>query len=117
MDSIIKNPALIAVLVGVIAYTYLTWKRNQRQKKNKKNKKSNKNNNDLIITGAITVFAWFVVYGYMNYNVEKVPEKNIPMYKLVKETSESPKSFALVKPERANILDENQMPDVFIDNF
>lgn len=124
MDNIIKNPTLIAVVAGVITFSYLTWKRkqNQKNKKNKKNK-SDKNNNDLIITGAITVLVWFIAYGYMNYNttnvVEKVPEKNVPTYKLVKEISESPKSFTLMNPTGGITmpLAGNQMPDVFIDNF
>jgi len=124
MDNIIKNPTLIAVVAGVITFSYLTWKRkqNQKNKKNKKNK-GDKNNNDLIITGAITVLVWFIAYGYMNYNstnvVDKVPEKNVPTYKLVKEISESPKSFTLMNPTGGITmpLAGNQMPDVFIDNF
>jgi hypothetical protein len=121
MDNIIKNPTLIAVVAGVITFSYLTWKRKQNQK-NKKNK-GDKNNNDLIITGSISVLVWFIVYGYMKYNLtnvgEKVPEKNIPTYKLVKEISESPKSFTLMNPTGGITmpLAGNQMPDVFIDNF
>lgn len=120
MDNIIKNPTLIAVVAGVITFSYLTWKRKQN-KKNKKYKKTN--NNDLIITGAVTVLVWFIVYGYLNYNSapksENLPEKNVPTYKLVKEVSESPKSFTLVNPSGGITmpLAGNNMPDVFIDNF
>ena len=121
MDNIIKNPTLIAVVAGVITYSYLTWKRKQNQK-NKKNKKNkiNTDNNDLLITGAVTVLVWFIAYGYLNYNnSEQVPEKNVPTYKLVKEISESPKSFTLMNQTGgiAMPLAGNQMPDVFIDNF
>jgi hypothetical protein len=124
MDNIIKNPTLIAVVAGVITFSYLTWKRknNKKNKKNKKNK-SEENNNDLIITGAITVLVWFIAYGYLNYkssgNNVKLPEKNVPTYKLVKEISESPKSFTLMNPSGGITmpLANNQMPDVFIDNF
>ena len=120
MDNITKNPTLIAVVAGVITYSYLTWKRKENEK-NKKNKtKYNKNNNDLIITGAITVLVWFLVYGYMNYNTsENLQEQNLPRYRLVKEISESPKSFTLMNPSGGIImpLAGNQMPDVFIDNF
>jgi len=124
MDNIIKNPILIAVVAGVITYSCLTWKRkqNKKSKKNKKNK-DDKNDNDLIITGAITVLVWFIVYGYINYNstnvLEKVPEKNIPTYKLVKEISDSPQSFTLMNPSGGITmpLAGNKMPDVFVDNF
>ena len=124
MDNIIKNPTLIAVVAGVISFSYLTWKRkqNQKNKKHKKNKGDN-NNNDLIISGSITVLVWFIAYGYMNYNstnvAEKIPEKNVPTYKLVKEISESPKSFTLMNQTGGITmpLAGNQMPDVFIDKF
>lgn len=121
MDNIIKNPTLIAVVAGVITYSYLTWKRKQNQK-NKSNKKNkiNTDNNDLLITGAVTVLVWFIAYGYMNYNnVGDIHGQNAPTYKLVKEISESPKSFTLMNQNGAIAMPlvGNQMPDVFIDKF
>ena len=42
MDNIIKNPTFIAVIAGVIAYSYIIWRKNERNKKSKKNKKNKK---------------------------------------------------------------------------
>lgn len=122
MDNIIKNPTLIAVVAGVLTYSFLSWKRENEKKyrKNKKNK-DNKKNNDLLISGAISVLVWFIVYGLLCHkkNNQKIPEKNIPTYKLVKEISESPKSFTLIHQNGGVQMPMaiNQMPDVFIDNF
>jgi hypothetical protein len=126
MDNIIKNPTLIAVVAGVLTYTFLSWKRENEKKyrKNKKNKdKENKKNNDLLISGAISVLVWFIAYGSLCYKkdtpIQEVPEKNVPTYRLVKEISESPKSFTLIH-QNGGVqmpLAVNQMPDVFIDNF
>ena len=46
MDNILKNPTFIAVVIGTLTYTYLSWKKNKKNKKNKKRKQ--KNNNDLL---------------------------------------------------------------------
>lgn len=39
MDNIIKNPTFIAVVAGVITYTYIVWKNKQNKRKSKKQKK------------------------------------------------------------------------------
>jgi len=123
MDNIIKNPTLIAVVAGVIVYSYLSWKRRKNMEGKKNKDRKNKKNNDLIITGAFTVLVWFIVYGYFNYNLSEEKtniEKHVPTYKLVKEISESPKSFTLLNPSGGITmpLAGNQMPqDIFINDF
>jgi hypothetical protein len=118
MDNIIKNPILIAVVAGVIVYAYVTWKNNE--KKNKKDKM-----NALLATGITTAIVWLIAYGYLNYKPSNMqnniqPEKNVPTYKLVRDISESPKSFTLINPNggiSAPFGSNTQMPDLFINPF
>lgn len=121
MDNIIKNPTFIAVVAGVIAYTYIVWRKKQNKKKNKKNKRDN---SELYVAGIVTVLVWLIVYGYLNYNnntqaTNDQALQNVPTYKLVKDISESPKSFTLINQTGgiAYPMANTQMPDIFIDNF
>jgi len=126
MDNIIKNPTFIAVITGVITYTYIVWKKNQNRKKNKKNKK-NTERNEMIIPTIVAIIVWFIVYGYLTYNKQGLNQynqlnqtlQNVPTYKLVKDISESPKSFTLINPTGGISFPTGniQMPDIFIDNF
>jgi heme/copper-type cytochrome/quinol oxidase subunit 2 len=127
MDNIIKNPTFIAVVAGVLTYTYIVWKKKQNTKNNKKDDKKNKKNNtnEMVISGIVTVIVWFIVYGYINYNkspsqvnVQQAPQ-NVPTYKLVQDISDSPKSFTLINPVGGIAFPTGnaQMPDLFIDNF
>ena len=43
MDNIIKNPIFIAVVAGVIVYSYIIWKNKDKSKK----KKTSKTNLDI----------------------------------------------------------------------
>lgn len=117
MDNILKNPTFIAVVIGTLTYTYLSWKKN-----NKNKKKIQSNNNDLLYAFIVAVIVWFLSYGYINHqNIPKNIEQpqNIPTYKLVKELSESPKSFTLMNKSGGLVmpLGNNPLPEVFIDNF
>jgi hypothetical protein len=54
----------------------------------------------------------------MQNNIQ--PEKMVPTYKLVRDNSESPKSFTLINPTggiSAPFGGNTQMPDVFINPF
>lgn len=133
MDNIIKNPTFIAVVAGVIAYTYIVWRKKQNKKKNKKNKNNKKDNSEVYIAGIVAVLTWLIVYGYLNYgsnnpnnnqfNNTNMPmpqtQQNIPTYKLIRELSESPKSFTLINQAGgiAYPMANTQMPDIFIDNI
>lgn len=118
MDNIIKNPILIAVVAGVIVYAYITWKNNEKKKKKDKM-------NALLAAGITTAIVWLIAYGYLNYkpsnnqnNIQ--PEKMVPTYKLVRDISESPKSFTLINPNggiSAPFGGNTHMPDVFINPF
>lgn len=119
MDNIIKNPTFIAVIAGVMAYTYVVWRKKQNKKKNKKNKKDN---SEIYVAGIVMVLVWLIVYGYLNYNSAPQGEQiqqNVPTYKLVKDISDSPKSFTLINPTGgiAFPVANTQMPDIFIDNI
>lgn len=132
MDNIIKNPTFIAVIAGVIAYSYIIWRKNERNKKSKKNKK-NKDNNEILIGGVVAAIAWLITYGYVNHNsnqnnnnINQPNQPNqinqlnqIPTYKLVKDISESPRSFTLMNPTGgiSMPLAQTQMPEIFINNF
>ena len=119
MDNIIKNPIFIAVVAGVIVYSYIIWKNKDKSKK-KKNK--NKDNNALLIAGVTTAIVWLIAYGYLNYKPSQQINnlsKSVPTYKLVKDISESPKSFTLINPTGGITMPfvNTQMPDVFINPF
>jgi hypothetical protein len=126
MNKIIKNPVLIAVVAGVLAYTYMAWKRREQLKKSKKARKNKKLKYvDIIIPGIIAVIAWFLAYGYLHYNVESIDSDNIqpmngvervPTYRLVNDVSVTPTSFTLLNPV-GGITCPNKLPDVFIEPF
>ena len=119
MDNIIKNPILISVVAGVIVYSYITWKN-----KSKKHKKDTMN--ALLAAGITTAIVWLLAYGYLNYkpnndisNIQNMPNK-LPTYKLVRDISESPKSFTMINPNggiTAPFGTNAQMPDIFINPF
>jgi hypothetical protein len=68
-ERLIKNPVILAVVAGVIVYTYMAWNKKQddekRLKKGKKIKPENKYNN-IIIPGVTSILVWFIAYGYFN---------------------------------------------------
>jgi hypothetical protein len=131
MENILKNPTFIAVVAGTLSYSYLSWKKKENNKK-KKNKKINKNNNDVLYSFIIAIIVWFLMYGYLNYKQNQQNPQNLnpqlpqqgmnnqlPTYRLVKELSESPKSFTLMQNGSGLVMPmgNNPMPEVFIDNF
>jgi len=124
MDNIIKNPTFIAVIAGVITYTYIVWKKKQNKKQNKKkSKKQNNDNNEVIMAGIVALLVWFIVYGYLNYKKSESPQnylpQQVPTYRLVQDISETPKSFTLMNPTGgiAFPAGNQNMPDLFIDQF
>jgi hypothetical protein len=134
MDNILKNPTFIAVVIGTLTYTYLSWRKKQNKKYKKKKSKSN---NDLLYSFIVAIIVWFISYGYINYKCQdgqniqygvnlptngvNLPTNgvNLPTYRLVKELSESPKSFTLMNRGGGLVMPmtNNPLPDVFIDNF
>jgi len=122
MDNIIKNPTFIAVVAGVIVYTYIMWKKKQNNKL-KKNKKNKDNINEVLVTGIVVVIVWLIAFSYINYktqpNVNPLENNQAPTYKLVKEISESPKSFTMLNPVGGIVFPTNNiaMPDLFMDNL
>lgn len=123
MDNIIKNPTFIAVVAGVITYTYIVWKKKQNKKKSKK---EIKDKNEVVMAGIVSLLVWFIVYGYLNYK-KSIPTQNylmqsqqaVPTYRLVQDISETPKSFTLMNPTGgiAFPVGNQNMPDLFIDQF
>ena len=116
MDNIIKNPILIAVVAGVIVYSYITWKNKSKKKKNV--------TNALLAAGITTSIIWLLTYGYLNYKPSNTnilnPTKEIPTYKLVKDISESPKSFTLINPNGGISVPfgtQTHLPDIFMNPF
>ena len=115
MDNIIKNPILIAVVAGVIVYSYITWKNKSKKKKDTMNA--------LLAAGISTAIIWLLAYGYLNYkpsDINIANQKEMPTYRLVKDLSESPKSFTLINPNGGITVPfgtQTQMPDIFINPF
>jgi hypothetical protein len=85
--------------------------------------------NALLAAGITTAIVWLIAYGYLNYKPSIVQnnnngniqlEKTVPTYKLVRDLSESPKSFTLINTNggiSAPFGGNTQMPDVFINPF
>jgi hypothetical protein len=122
MDNIIKNPTFIAVVAGVITYTYIVWKKKQNKRRSKK---QINDKNEVIMAGVVALLVWFIVYGYLNYK-KSIPTGNylmhpqqVPTYRLVQDISETPKSFTLMNPTGgiAFPAGNQNMPDLFIDQF
>ena len=126
MDKIIKNPVLIAVVAGVLAYSYMAWKRKEQLKKSKKARNSKKLKYvDIILPGIVAVIVWFLAYGYLHYNIESVngqelnllnQAERVPTYRLVNDVSVTPTSFTLLNPV-GGITCPSKLPDVFIEPF
>jgi len=138
IDNIIKNPTFIAFIFAIIAYSYIVWKKNNNKRKNKKKNKSD--NNEILVAGIIFAITWLLSYGYLNYSNDNnnnnnqlnnpeqiqlnhmhhhninIPQQNVPTYKLVRDISESPRSFILMKQNGGITmpLAQTQIPDVFI---
>lgn len=105
--NLVKNPVIIAVVAGLIVYTYMAWQRKKenekRLKKNKKIKEENKYDN-IIIPGIVAVIVWFISYGYFNHVKKSGIQQNnndlpnvTPQYKLANDSvSENRNSFTLV---------------------
>jgi heme/copper-type cytochrome/quinol oxidase subunit 2 len=105
--NLVKNPVIIAVVAGLIVYTYMAWQRKKenekRLKKNKKIKEENKYDN-IIIPGIVAVIVWFISYGYFNHtkslgvqNNNELPNVVTPQYKLANDSmSGNRNSFTLV---------------------
>lgn len=123
MDNILKNPTFIAVISGTITYTFLNWKNKQNKKKDKKNKNNNNNADfdNIMITLIVSIIVWLLVYAYINHSDKKIniEQKYMPTYKLVKDISESPKSFTMINPTSGIVypFGTHNMPDIFIDQF
>lgn len=142
LDNIIKNPTFIAFIFAVIAYSYIVWRKNNNKKNKKKNKKSD--NNEILVAGIVFAITWLLAYGYINYsneqnnqpnhsnqpnimqptinqpnimnpNINQI-QQNVPTYKLVRDISESPRSFTLMKQNGGITmpLAQTQIPDIFI---
>lgn len=120
MDNIIKNPILIAVVCGVIVYSFIQWKNNSKKNKDKIN--------PILAAGITTSIVWLLAYGYLNYNsvnynnlaIKDMRTREIPTYKLVKDISESPKSFTLINQNGGISIPfgtNTNMPDIFINPF
>jgi heme/copper-type cytochrome/quinol oxidase subunit 2 len=146
MDNIIKNPTFIAVVAGVITYTYITWRKREAQKEKKKSKKQIKDDkNEVVISGIVALIVWFIVYGYLNYGnknqnanqqmqipiqvpmqlpvTNQVPlgYQQVPTYRIIQDIQPpSPKSFTMMNQYGGGVAmptNKVPMPDVFVDNF
>ena len=131
--KIIKNPVIIALVVGIIIYSYMSWTRKQenekRLKKGKKIKRENKYDNIIIpIVGA--VITWFIAYGYFthvnkqsntavpeivqNNAIPSMPMMQQPTFKMAPESNSTSASLVLVNKSNGGITLPSQLPDVFI---
>ena len=69
--DIVKNPIIIGVIAGVIAYVYLSWDIEEKNKKNKKRGRKLEEVN-LLIPLVVAVLGWFIAYAYLQYGDEKM---------------------------------------------
>ena len=127
--KLVKNPVIIAIVAGCIAFAYMSWNRKKenekRLKKNKKIKQENKYDN-IIIPSIVAVIVWFIAYGYFNYynkqhsnkqhsNIQSsVLNKPAEQYKLASESASATRnSFTLVN--KTGGISLPRVPDVFVD--
>ena len=71
--DIFKNPIVIGLTMGTLAYCYLLYTVNERNEENEKKKKSRRKDKEsvnIMIPLVITIIAWFVAYAYFEYNSE-----------------------------------------------
>jgi hypothetical protein len=119
---LIKNPVILAVIAGVIVYTYMAWNKKQedekRLKKGKKIKSQNKYNN-IIIPGVTAIIVWFIAYGYFNNKKTSsevsLPQVSNPQYKIANDTasaSDVRRSFTLVN--KTGGISLPTLPEMFI---
>ena len=122
-ERLIKNPVILAVVAGVIVYTYMAWNKKQedekRLKKGKKIKSENKYNN-IIIPGVTAIIVWFIAYGYFNNkkstNDVSLAQVSNPQYRLAKDTasaSDVRRSFTLVN--KTGGISLPTVPDMFVE--
>ncbi len=122
--KLVKNPVIIAIVAGCIAFAYMSWNRKKeneiRLKKNKKIKQENKYDN-IIIPAIVAVIVWFIAYGYFNYYSKQQPNvqspglnKPIEQYKLATDSASATRnSFTLVN--KTGGISLPTVPDVFVD--
>ena len=127
--DVVKNPVVIALFAGVVAYLYMKWKKDNDKKKNKG--KKNKSTDEikyigLIIPAVVMVITWFIAYGYSVYGktpakIQVQPMMNesvmpLPNYKLIRDgpSSENVGSFSLLNK---GVKIPRTLPDVFIETF
>ena len=122
-ERLIKNPVILAIVAGVIVYTYMAWNKKQedekRLKKGKKIKPENKYNN-IIIPGVTAIIVWFIAYGYFN-NKKSATDVSLaqvsnPQYRLAKDTasaSDVRRSFTLVN--KTGGISLPTVPDMFVE--
>lgn len=115
--DIIKNPIVLGVLAGAVAYLYLLWT-------NDKKKNPNKEINLLIpiVIAIVIAGASYVYFGNTNdvVQIEQLSSsqiQNVTSAQLAKEmSSDSGASFHLIS-KGVNIPNNINVPDVFIETY
>lgn len=73
--DLLKNPVIIGIIFGIIAYIYLKWDTDKKNLENK-NKNIEPKKVNLIIPLAIGLLGWFIAHNYYLNNVSLVSEEN-----------------------------------------
>jgi Cu2+-containing amine oxidase len=123
--DIIKNPVVIGLITGAIAYYYMEYK----SKNMDKDKKKKRRIRQLVISFIVAFIFWFIAYGYFDYSCStiKVENKlktssnysfvnaNDQDYKFISESSSEPKSITLIT--NGITIPKSNLPDVTVDMF
>ena len=123
-EEMIKNPVIIALIVGTITYVYMSWNRKKQNEKRIKHGKKIKEENkydDILIPSIVAVISWFIAFGYFNYKPpQQVPQINNvvnqkPIDVMNETSSNQPGSFTLVNKGGGITLplDQNMQPGMF----
>lgn len=127
MTNILANPVVIALVMGVLTYSYLSWSAPKVMKKTKKGKKRVvQQPPGYMIPIAVSVMTWVLAYCYQEYYCKDLTSSN-PVnksgkYSLKKESasdSEVQRSFRMIRTGVSvprGMADEN-LPDVFINTI
>ena len=78
--------------------------------------------NELLITGIVFIIVWLIAFSYINYKPTpmepiELQNNNLPTYKLIKEVSETPRSFTMLNPAGGIVFPSNMPTNIFMDNM
>jgi hypothetical protein len=127
-ENIFKNPIIIGLIFGTIAYLYLLKQKHDKEKKAKKNKnkKVKIEEPNILIPVAVSIISGCFVWYYFGKSAQTVlPNNNMTVENLAKEPLQNEEIIDSLTGESNNSVSyhlvgkginmPNNLPDVFLD--